>query len=1084
MKHSIKNFISLFRHPAYVIAVCLLFTPSSYAANDWENPAVIGINKLPARVTSYSYDNVEQALKRERAESMLISLNGEWKFNFVDDSNDRPLDFFKATFNSTKWKPIEVPSNWELKGYGMPIYTNSLYPFFKDGATDEDSIKPPYITRENPVGSYLKEFNLPANWQDQQIILHFGGVSSAFYVWVNGKKVGYAQGSRLPAEFDVTNFVNSGKNSIAVQVFRWSDGSYLEDQDHWRLSGIHREVLLMAQPKIAINDFHIKTKLSNNYQQASLQVRPELAFKNRTDLKGYKIKGQLYDASGEEILKKPMSVDATTVARMIHPQRDAFQFGLMSADIKNPSLWTSETPTLYTLVLSLINDNGELVETRSNRVGFRDVKINDKGQLLINGKSIKIIGANRHDHDALAGKALTRQNLLDDVLLLKQFNFNSVRTSHYPNDPYFYELCDEYGLYVMDEANVESHGVGGLISNLPEWSNAMLQRGIQMVERDKNHPSIISWSLGNESGKGPNHAAMAAWIKDLDDTRFIHSEGSQGDPSHPDYVSLTGRFITKEQVKQLHTPQANPTDEYYVDVISRMYPSLEELKGLADSPYIKRPILMCEYAHAMGNSLGNLTEYWDMIHSHDNLIGGYIWDWIDQGLETKNDQGVTYLAYGGDFGDTPNSSNFSLNGLIDSYRQPTPKLWEAKYVFQPAKFTAVNIKKGIINIKNRFHFNNLNEYQLAWRLIEDANVIQSGTLQSLDIAANEYGQITIPFNKPKIKKGARYFIELSLRTIKPEKWADAGFELAKHQFELPISQPKPLTKATGTVSTTETDTDITIENALFKAIFNKKSGFLAHYSVANETLIETALTPNFWRPTTDNDISGWHPVEDKTIWKEASQLLDLTKFKVKATQQKVTIKTKHQHTKQIAVEIEYTIEANGNITVDFELNSDKALNSMPRLGMTTTVNQSLSAMSYFGRGPFENYADRNSGSNLSLYKGKVEDFIYQYVRPQESSNRTDIDWLTLSNNKGNQITFTGDKVLSMSVWPWSHENLDTSEHTYDLVEQGAYTVNIDHLQAGVGGNDSWSKKAAPIKQYQIPSGHYQYSFTISSVLAK
>lgn len=1079
----IKHFAKAVKLISSAAILTTFISLPSQANNDWENPNVIGINKLPARVTSYSFDSVDEALERDRNNSTLLSLNGEWKFHFVDDSIDRPLNFFEKDFNAKKWANIQVPSNWELKGYGMPIYTNTLYPFFKDGATDENSIKPPFITRENPVGSYLKSFTVPKEWNDQKIILHFGGVSSAFYLWVNGEKVGYAQGSRLPAEFDITDFVKSGKNKLAVQVFRWSDGSYLEDQDHWRLSGIHREVMLLAQPKIAINDFHVKTKLSDNYTTAALQVRPELSFENRIDVEGWSIEGQLYDALGSKVLNEPMKVDAYTVTRMVHPQRDNFKFDLMSAEVKNPNLWTSETPYLYTLVLSLVDDKGNLIETRSNRVGFREVKINDKGQLLINGQSIKIIGANRHDHDAIEGKALTRQNLIDDVVLLKQFNFNSVRTSHYPNDPYFYDLADEYGLYVMDEANIESHGVGGLVANLPEWSNAMLQRGIQMVERDKNHPSIISWSLGNESGKGPNHAAMAGWIKDFDDTRFIHSEGAQGDPSHPDYIGLDTPHITKEMKVKFHTPMANPTDEPYVDVISRMYPSLEELKGLADSPYIKRPILMCEYAHAMGNSLGNLTEYWDMVHSHDNLIGGYIWDWIDQGLETKNEKGETYLAYGGDFGDTPNSSNFNLNGLIDSYRQPTPKLWEAKYVFQPATFKVKNIEAGIIEITNRFYFNNLNNYLLTWTLSENGAEIQSGTSTMPDIAATKSGTVTLPFTKPTFKAGANYYVKVSLRTINNEKWADAGFELAKYQFELPNTSTQQADKGTVQDSTaleaTDDSAQFIVQNNNFVAKFDKSSGFLVNYSNTKNTLINGPLKPNFWRPSTDNDRLGWHPDEDKSIWKSASSHLTLSSFNVEQAANKVVVNVVHKHTDKINVAINYTISTNGDITVDFTLSSDTTLNSMPRLGMTTTVDKALSNMSFFGRGPFENYVDRNSGSDISLYSGTVEDFVYHYARPQENGNRTDVDWLTLGSNKGSKVTFNGKEPLSTSVWPWTHENVDESVHTYDLVDQGAFTVNIDHKQAGIGGNDSWSKKAAPIEKYKIPAGDYNYSFTIS-----
>ncbi len=544
-------------------------------SNDWENPNVIHINKMPARVTSYSYDDSKQALKRDRNNASIKILNGQWKFNFVDKSEKRPLSFFEKDFNSSSWSTISVPSNWELQGYGTPIYTNADYPMFKDGKYAAEDIKVPYITRENPVGSYLKDFTVPTSWRDQQIILHFGGVTSAFYLWINGEKVGYSQGSRLPSEFDITDYVQNGKNSLALQVFRWSDGSYLEDQDHWRLSGIHREVMLMAQPKVAINDFHVKTSFNSDYSEAKLAIKPELSNIDDIKLKGWHVQGQLFDANGNAVLANQMKTTAEKITRIILPQRDQFKFGLLNATIKNPKLWTSETPNLYTLVLTLTNKAGEVVETRSNRIGFRDVKINDQGQLLLNGQSIKIIGVNRHDHHSTKGKALSREDLLADVLLMKRFNINAVRTSHYPNDPYFYDLCDEYGLYVMDEANVETHGVGGLFANLPEWNNAIVNRVVRMVERDKNHPSIISWSLGNESGTGPNFGAAAGWIKDFDPSRFIHYEGAQGDPTHPEYVGLSKKYPTKEDKKNRYTNGANPTDPPFVDVISRMYPTIK-----------------------------------------------------------------------------------------------------------------------------------------------------------------------------------------------------------------------------------------------------------------------------------------------------------------------------------------------------------------------------------------------------------------------------------------------------------------------------------------------------------------------------
>lgn len=1059
------------------IAATLTEPASATDANDWENPEVIQINRLPARATSYSFDTAGQALNRDRNQSSIKMLNGDWKFNFVDKSEDRPSDFYQSNFDSANWKTIPVPSNWELQGYGTPIYTNSVYPMFEN----VNEIVLPLITRDNPVGSYLTEFSVSKDWQGQQIILHFGGVTSAYYVWVNGQRVGYAQGSRLPSEFDITEYIQSGSNSLAVQVFRWSDGSYLEDQDHWRISGIHREVFISAQPKVAINDFFVKTHLSDDYSSARIDIRPEISNLDRIKLDGWNISAKLFDADKKSIVESEMKVAANKVTRIVYPQRDNFAFALLSAQITKPKLWTSETPNLYTLVLTLTDETGKIVETRSTRVGFRDVKFADNGELLINGKSVEIIGVNRHDHHVTKGKALSRQDLIDDVVLMKQFNINSVRTSHYPNDAYFYELADEYGLYVMDEANIESHGVGGLLANLPEWNHAMTDRTLRMLERDKNHPSIISWSMGNESGTGPNFASMAAWLKDMDPGRFVHYEGSQGDPTHPDYVGLSERYTTKAEKSQYYTPLANPTDPAFVDVISRMYPSLDELQGLADSPYIKRPILMCEYAHAMGNSLGNLAEYWDMVRERPNLIGGYIWDWIDQGLETQNDKGETYLAYGGDFGDTPNSSNFCLNGIVDSYRQPKPQLWEAKYVFQPAKFTLTDAKQGSMQIENRFFFDDLNKYELRWVLSEDDNVLQQGVLSTLDLAASKTAEVKLPYKKPDLKAGAHYWLRVSLHTKQDQLWAVAGFELAKEKFELPYSIASNVESViSNPLSINQSGNLDIVSNNAMKVSFDRTSGYLNQYSAQGLTYINGDLKHNFWRPQTDNDRLGWKTMENKAIWYDASKSLPLLSYNLTNLSNKITVKTVHGLADQINVNTTYVITENGQVKVDMQLDADKSLPDLLRVGMTTTVEGHLERMRYYGKGPFENYIDRNQGAEMGVYSGLVDDFVYHYPRPQENGNRTGVKWLTLSSYDGEFFSVKGEQDLSISVWPWSAENIQAADHTYDLVDTGKFTVNIDLIQAGIGGIDSWSPKAAPIKKYQIPAGKYRYGFIINA----
>lgn len=867
---------------------------------DWETPEVISRNRLPTRAAVYSYNQVEAARSLNRDKAKLLNLNGEWLFKYQKDDESIDQSFAQTAFNADDWQKIPVPSNIELQGYGIPYYTNTELPFYST-PTNPLPNTTPKISKANPVSFYIKQFELPKNWQDQQIILHFGGVSSAFYVWVNGKKIGYSQGSRLPAEFDITEAVKQGKNKIALQVMRWSDGSYLEGQDMWKLSGIHREVLLLAQPKIAIKDYFAKPKLSADYNQAELQIRPFLTISDNKKLAGWTLKAELFEANSAKLATEAVEINADQVMQA-YPQRENIQFDLMNIKLDEPKLWTAETPNLYTLVLSLYDQNNQLVEAKSNRVGFRDIKIDAKtGELLVNGKSIKIMGVNRHDHHALRGKALTRADMLHDVKLMKKFNFNAVRTAHYPNDPYFLELCDEYGLYVMDEANVESHLFGGQFSNAMQWLPAITDRITRMVHRDKNHPSIISWSLGNESGMGPAHAAAAGWIKDFDNSRFVHYEGAQGQPDHPEFVQPPrGWYWVPETLNKLDrvSPLANPDDPEYVDVISRMYPSIEYLKGLSDNPHMSRPILMCEYEHAMGNSLGNLDEYWDLIWSRKNLIGGFIWDWMDQGLEHQTEQGEMYLAYGGDFGDKPNAGAFNQNGIVDSYGNVTPELWQAKYVFQPVQFIADDLANAQFTIKNRLFHTNLNQYQIRWQLYRDGQILKQGELDALDIPAGSTSSLNLndqlsldtlmAQNQQSQKTPARFWLRLSAHLTQNQKWAKAGHEVAKQKFELAIKsestglerQKQNSLSGYGDLTIEQSNQLMTITGDQFKASFNKKTGELTQYQFKGEDLITAPLKLNFWRAQTDNDRGGWQTHKTLKVWRDMAENLALKQFKL------------------------------------------------------------------------------------------------------------------------------------------------------------------------------------------------------------
>lgn len=1033
--------------------------------SDWENEQVISRGKLPARATSFSYATEADALTGQRHRSRMRLLNGDWKFHFVPRCEERPLDFFKADYNLSDWDTIDVPSNWEMRGYGIPIYTNSKYPFTAD---------PPRIDRENAAGSYARTFGIPAAWQDQQIILHLGGVSSAFYVWVNGKPVGYSQDSRLPAEFDITDVVSVGENRLAVQVIRWCDGSYLEDQDHWRMSGIHREVYLMAQPKVAINDFFVRTLFDASLTHAKLQIRPRVTVRGAVDTRAWQVQAQLYGPTNKPLFDTPLAVPVNRIVKESYPQRDNVYFALLEREIERPLKWSAENPVLYTLVLTLTDGQGQLAEARSCQVGFRDVRITAQGEMQINGKGVKLMGVNRHDHSEINGKAVTRADLRRDVGLLKQFNFNAVRTSHYPNDPYFYELCDAYGLYVIDEGNVETHEVRGLLANTPSWHYAIQDRLIRLVERDKNHPSVISWSLGNESGTGPNLAAAAHWIKDYDPTRFLHYEGAQGLPGHPDYAPVNSPAYRA-------TPfMANPTDPAYVDVISRMYASVDELEGLARSPWIRRPIVQCEYAHAMGNSLGNMKDYWDVIRRYPNLMGGFIWDWIDQGLVKTTEDGQEFFAYGGDYGDTPNSGNFCINGVITSDRMPKPQTWECKTVFQPVVFESVDLEQGVVRIVNRFNFTNTNAYVFRWTLSAEGRVIQQGTLPELNTLPGDSVSATIPYSKPDLQPGVETWLRVSCHLKQDTRWADTGFEIAKQQFKLPWSQPQTSSAPqAASVSVVQDSERLVITGDAFRASFDKQTGALDSYQAVDRELLAAPLRPNFWRPQTDNDRRGWRTPRTLKFWHEAGAKLKLTDMDVETVSgELVKVVTTHAVEDRVTLKMEYRVTGEGKIEVTYHLQADPTLPSLLRVGMTLGVPAPFKRMAYYGKGPWENYSDRSESAEMGVYRGQVEDFIYHYVKPQENGNRTGVRWLQLTDAEGAGLKVTGVQPLSMSVWPWSVESLEQAQHPHELEEQGYYTVQIDLQQAGVGGQDSWSPKAAPLEHYRIPAGDYTYGFTL------
>lgn len=1059
---------------------------ASVAQNNWEDEHVFEIHKLAARATSFSFPETLSALTAGRNAARLKSLNGKWKFNYVSRSEDRPRNFMAEHFGGEGWNEIDVPSNWELKGYGQPIYTNIVYPFtphILDTTRKYDwkgpqPPRPPKIYRDNPVGSYFRDFELPATWRNMSVILHFGGVSSAFYVWVNGERVGYSQDSRLPAEFDITKFVHPGSNRVAVQVFRWSDGSYLEDQDMWRLSGIHREVLLLARPAIALEDFYVRTRLDANYQEAILQIRPKVWMKDSTaDLTGWTVHAQLYDQQNNRVFASPLSIHVNTVYNERWPARDKTKFGLMEVDVPRPHKWSAEDPYLYTLVMDVRNSEGHVVEARRQKIGFRKIEFSKKNALLVNGKPVKIMGVNRHDHHPLRGKALVRDDMEQDVQLLKQFNFNAVRTSHYPNDPYFLELCDKYGIYVLAEANIECHHLGGYIPNNPQWVASLMSRIIRMVERDKNHACIIGWSLGNESGTGPAFAAAAGWIHDFDPTRFVHYEGAQGNPEDPLYVDNAGYAVTR------WPSFANPDDPPFVDVVSRMYPDLSQLVNLSENPKIHRPIIMCEYLSAMGNSVGGLYEYWEQIRARPNLIGGFIWDMIDQGLlQTDSATGQQYYAYGGDFGDIPNDNNFCLNGVFDAGRKPQPHAWECKYVFQPVAMEAVDLARGKVRIINRYTFTNLNKYELRWSVAQNGSALRKGVLPPVDLAAGESVVLTLPLTDIKMNKNADYWLRMSLHEKKDRHWCKAGFEIAKEQMLIrPGSgSRKMFSQTSGVLKMVEDDSSIVVNTKAYTASISKHSGLLVSYQLQGHECLHTPLMPNFFRPPIDNDIQG---ATSRSFHKSAGFWKDLpNKLKtlsVNVTNQKndaITVQAVRQF-ELVTITFTYIFHSSGLTDVKMSLDADKRLPDLIRIGLTAGIDGSFSQYTYYGKGPFENYPDRNHSAEIGEYAGKTDDLFTYYAVPQENGNHEDTRWLKLGEGKPKKgIVIAGDPTFSFSIWPYSAQNIEWAKHPFELKKQGFYTLNVDLVQVGVGGTLS-----NIMPKYILKSGRYTLHFSIGPI---
>jgi beta-galactosidase len=1032
--------------PLMVFAVLVSLSPAPSGetpqVNDWENPLVVSLNTELPHATLIPYSAAEKVIAGDRfASEYLRLLNGKWKFHWVPRPADRPLEFSKPAYDVRAWKEVDVPGNWQLQGYDVPIYLNEGYPFPAD---------PPHIPHDwNPVGSYRTEFAVPGDWTGRQVFLHFDGVASAFYLWINGVPVGYSEDSRTPAEFNITRFLRPGSNVLAAEVYRFSDGSYLECQDFWRLSGIFRNVYLFSTPPVHIRDFELRADLDGDYRDAVFRAKAWVENRGETACVDSRLEVALFDAEGKPAGPGILGSDSNPY---IAPGAEGIF--LLSAGIPNPHKWSAEQPNLYTVVLTLKNSRGEVVEAESARFGFRKVEIRG-GQLLVNGQPILVKGVNRHEHDPSTGQYVSRESMLQDVLLMKRHNINTVRTCHYPDDPQWYELCDQYGLYLIDEANIESHGMGYdpdvTLANRPEWKKAHLDRIIRMVERDKNHASVIIWSLGNEAGDGTNFEAASEWIHRRDPSRPVHYERAELRP---------------------HT-----------DIYCPMYPSVDEIIAYAEKKP-DRPLIMCEYEHAMGNSCGNFQDYWDAIERYPALQGGCVWDWVDQGIWKTTPDGRRYFGYGGDFGDSPTSGNFCCNGLVLADRTVTPKALEAKKVYQNVGFKAVDLAAGKVEIVNKFFFTSLIGYEFLWSVEEDETALESGELERLDVGPRQSRVVTLPFRKFEPNPGAEYWLRLTVRLTDDLPWAAKGHEIAAEQFKLPfyIAAPAADLNSSPTLRKTETGNEVVISGNEFEVRFDRSTGLLASYRFKGEELLARGPEPNYWRAPTDNDFGNG--MEKRcAVWQKAGANRILESFVVEpagegAMRLVARFDLPDVQSKHLTA---YTVLGGGDIVIENQVHiGKKDLPELPRFGMRLRVPEAYERVEWYGRGPHENYWDRTASAFVGRYKSTAREQFVPYVSPQENGYKTDVRWVTVRNGDGRGLAFYGMDLLCFSALRYAIEDMTQKSrgtmHPTDLVERDFVELNIDHKQTGVGGEDSWG--ALPYPQYTLSPKDYSYRFRI------
>ncbi|MFD0676287.1 MULTISPECIES: glycoside hydrolase family 2 TIM barrel-domain containing protein [unclassified Paenibacillus] len=997
---------------------------------DWENIEVLGRHTEPPHAGFISYEDMETALDNERAASPFFqSLNGNWKFCYADSPDKAPANFYEASYAVNDWNTIPVPGNWQMHGYGRPHYSSSYYPF---------PIDPPYVPNDNPVGCYRRSFGLPHSWDNRQVFLVFEGVDSAFHVWINGQFAGYGQGSHLHSEFRVTSLLQPGENTIAVQVYQWSDGTYLEDQDKWRLSGIFKDVYVKATPDVHIRDIAVQTRFSEDHQDAELGVKIHVRnYADSAQARPHLVKLMLLDDERQTVYE-------SAVGRGIQLNSNEEQTLSMDIPVMNPRQWSAEEPNLYALVVSLEDEQGNVLEVGSVTVGFRDIAIRD-GQLFVNGKSVILKGVNRNEFHPELGFTTPYESMVEDVLLMKQHNMNTVRLSHYPNDTRWLDLCDRYGLYVIDEADLETHGCHFIenesyLAEQPEWRQAFLDRAVRMVERDKNHPSVIIWSLGNESGYGPNHDAMAEWVRKADPTRPIHYERAKDAP--------------------------------VVDVVSSMYPSLEALieEGEKADP---RPYLMCEFGHAMGNSVGNLKDYWDAIYKYKRLLGGLIWEWTDHGIVQKLESGEEWYAYGGDFNDHPNSGHFCIDGLLFPDRTVKASIMELKKVIQPVVIELNDIQSGAVTICNRYDFRTLKHLEASWSLICDGEIVEQGILPELDVPAGDRAVVTIPWTKELARLQGECWLHIRFTLREAVSWAPRGFEIAWADLPLAVAERKIAGRAVSLdsmprIQTVETNTGVHLYGNDFSISFDKSRGVMTSFDYNGVPLLASGPKVQLWRATIDND--NRQSKEWKTFGYD----------RLNHRMHQFSVHPYHRSAVQVLIKstigaaalgnafttwMTYTVYGSGDVLITTRVVPREGLPPLPRLGLQMTMPGGFDQFSWFGLGPHECYIDRKESGRLGVYSGSVQDQFVPYIMPQENGNKTDTRWASVTNKLGTGLFIGGMPRLDVGVSHYSTENLTKAKHTYDLQRQAETFINMDYAQAPIGNYSCG--EAPPLDKYLL-----------------